>query len=101
MPDFSCFETADILSSQGKFKAASDVFLEAAKHTDNILEKAAIILSAVAALVSAGELDQAKKQLEYAKVLMATCLEAGTNPNEEDMMRIAIGIKFEEVNLMS
>jgi tetratricopeptide (TPR) repeat protein len=101
MSRFSGLETADILSSQGKFKAASEALLEAAKFTDNILKKGSITLSAVGALVAAGEYELAKKELEHVKVLMATCLETGANPNQDDMIRIAIGIKFEEANLIS
>lgn len=65
------FKEAMALRDQGKYKEAADVFLGLAKATDDLFEKAGMLLNLTHTLKASGSLGLAKTQLNAARELLS------------------------------
>lgn len=61
------FDKALALRDEGKYREAADLFLDLAKDTDNLFEKAGMLLNTTHALKGSGRFDLAKNQLDLVR----------------------------------
>jgi tetratricopeptide (TPR) repeat protein len=102
MTNSQLLDHACTLRDQGKFREARDAFLAAAKNTDNILEKAGILLNAVTTLREPNELELARKQLDTVRELLSDIKMSSLGPSDQDeLIRLTVGVEVEEAEIWS
>jgi tetratricopeptide (TPR) repeat protein len=90
------------LRDQGKFREAYDAFLAAAKNTDNILEKAGILLNASTTLTAACEYDLSRQQLDAVRELLLIAKQGTLSPSDQDeLLGLLVGLELEEAEISS
>lgn len=88
------------LKQEGKHNEAADLFLDLAKRTDNIFEKAGMLLNATNALKDSGRLDLAENQLQVVRELLVLPLGAALGAkDEEDRRALLIGVELEDARI--
>lgn len=94
------FGNALALRDAGKYKEAAKLFLDLAKDTDNLFEKAGMLLNATHALKGSGRLDLARNQLDLARQLLV--LPSGTalsGADDQNRQRLVIGAELEAARI--
>ncbi len=94
------FDKAVALRDEGRYAEAADLFLDLAKDTDNLFEKAGMLLNATHALKGSGRLDQATNQLELARELLS--LPQGVplgGADDENRRRLLIWLELEDARI--
>jgi tetratricopeptide (TPR) repeat protein len=90
------------LRGQGKFREAHDAFLAAAKNTDNILEKAGILLNASTTLTAAREYGLSRQQLDEVRELLLIAKQGTLSPSDRDeLLGLLVGLELEEAEISS
>jgi tetratricopeptide (TPR) repeat protein len=94
------FRDGIALRDQGKYKEAADVFQGLAKATDDLFEKAGILLNLTHTLKVSGRLDLAKSQLNAARELLSLPPNAVLgNADDENRRRLLIWAELEDVRI--
>lgn len=90
------------LRAQGKFREAYEEFLRAANNTENILEKAGILLNAVINLAQSDDFDNARTHLDKVRELLA--LLNPVNPNtldQNELLCVTVGVEIEKSEILT
>lgn len=88
------------LRDQGKYEEAADLLLGLAKATDDLFEKAGILLNLTHTLKASGKLDLAKSQLSTARELLSLPPNALlANTDDENRRRLLIWAELEDVRI--
>lgn len=96
------FEEAMALRDQGKFKEAADLLLSLAKATDDLFEKAGMLLNLTHTLKASGSLDLAKSQLNAARELLTLPPNAVLgNADDENRRRLLIWAELEDARIVA
>lgn len=94
------FKEAMALRDQAKYKEAADVFLGLAKTTDDLFEKAGMLLNLTHTLKASGRLDLAKSQLNAARELLSLPPNAVLgNADDENRRRLLIWAELEDARI--
>lgn len=94
------FKEAMALRDQGKYKEAADVFLGLAKATDDLFEKAGMLLNLTHTLKASGSLGLAKTQLNAARELLSLPPNAVLgNADDENGRRLLIWAELEDARI--
>jgi len=104
MTSRSLQERAETLRDCGKFKEAYDAFLDAAEHTDNIVEKADLVLNATTNLTQLHEFDAAREQLDRVRQLLSVSVlpnKTGNPPDQQNVRRLAVCVEIEEAEILA
>jgi tetratricopeptide (TPR) repeat protein len=94
------FQEAMTLRDQGKYKEAADLFLDLAKATDDLFEKAGMLLNLTHTLKASGSSGLAKTQLSAARELLSLPRNAALgNADEENRRRLLIWAELEDARI--
>jgi tetratricopeptide (TPR) repeat protein len=94
-------ETACTLREEAKFREAYGLFMLAASQTDNLLEKAVILLNAATNLTQANEQERSRNQLNQIRELLGSMNPSGFSKDEQDeFVRVTVGIEIEEAEVL-
>jgi tetratricopeptide (TPR) repeat protein len=90
------------LREQGKFREAYEEFLRAASNTDNILEKAGILLNAVTNLTQSADFETARNQLDKVRELLSLLNPINLNTFDQDeFLQVTVGIEIERSEILT
>jgi tetratricopeptide (TPR) repeat protein len=94
------FDKAVCLRQERKYREAAELFLDLSNRTDNVIEKAGMLLNVVQMFKEAGNLEQARRQLHAAREVLclpphARLLQA----DEENLRRLTIGVELESARI--
>jgi tetratricopeptide (TPR) repeat protein len=96
------FDKAMALRDEGKYKEAADLFLDLAKSTDNLFQKAGMLLNATHSLKGAGRLDLARNQLDAVRELVSFSPDAALGAVDVGNSRkLLIGIELEDARIFA
>jgi tetratricopeptide (TPR) repeat protein len=96
------FDKAMTLRDQGKYKEAADLFLDLAKATDDLFEKAGMLLNLTHTLKASGSLDLARSQLNTARELLSLPPNAVLgNADDENRRRLLIWAELEDARIVA
>ena len=96
------FDKAMALRDQGKYKEAADLFLDLAKATDDLFEKAGMLLNLTHTLKALGSLDLARSQLNAARELLSLPPNAVLgNADDENRRRLLIWAELEHARIVA
>jgi tetratricopeptide (TPR) repeat protein len=94
------FDQAVALRQEGKYREAADLFLELARDTEDLFEKAGLLLNVTQALQAAGRRDLAKNQLAAVRELLFRTADAVlSGADEENRRRLQIGVELEDARI--
>lgn len=94
------FGNALALRDAGKYKEAADLFLDLAKDTDNLFEKAGMLLNATHALKGSGMFDLARNQLDLAREMLSFPPGSALgNEDDENRRRLIIWAELEDARI--
>ena len=82
--DSQLLDKAYALCEEGKFREAYDVFVLAANHADNPLEKAGILLNATTNLTQSDEQVRSRNQLNKIRELLGTVNPLALSKDDQD-----------------
>jgi hypothetical protein len=102
MNPISPLEKADLLRASGNFKAAYETLGDVERRTDDVLDKANIVLNGVAILIQWDEFDLANERLGFARDLLALSEKGNSGGvRRREILRITVGIELGEVMVIS
>jgi tetratricopeptide (TPR) repeat protein len=95
-------EHASGLRDQGKFREAHEAFLEASKNTDNIVEKAGILLNDSTTLTSSGEFGASRQQLHSVRELISIAKEGTLSLSDQyEVLALLVFVEIEQAEILA
>jgi tetratricopeptide (TPR) repeat protein len=102
MTDSQLLDKACALREQAKFREAYGLFMLAANQTDNLLEKAGILLNAATTLTQSDEQERSRNQLNQIRGLLASMNPSAFSPDEQDeFIGVTVGVEIEEAEILA
>jgi tetratricopeptide (TPR) repeat protein len=99
MTNSQLLDHASALRKQGKFQEAYDTFLEAAKNTDDALEKVRILLHATTNLTQLHDFKKARAQLAEIRELLSVLNHPGLS--SDGFYFGTIGVEVEQAEILA
>jgi tetratricopeptide (TPR) repeat protein len=101
MTDSQSLDKACALREEGNFREAYGLFMLAANRTENLLEKAGILLNAATNLTQSDEHERSRNQLKQIRELLANMNPSALTSDEQDeFVRVIVGIEIEEAEVL-
>ena len=101
MTDSQSLDRACALRDEGNFHEAYRLFMLAANRTENLLDRAGILLNAATSLTQSNEQERARNQLKQIRELLGSMNRSGFSKDEQDeFVRVAVGIEIEEAEVL-
>jgi tetratricopeptide (TPR) repeat protein len=101
MTDSQSLDRAYALREEGNFREAYRLFMLAANRTENLLERASILLNAATNLTQSDEQERSRNQLKQIRELMGSMNPSGFTKDEQDeFVGVKVGIEIEEAEVL-
>jgi len=102
MTDSQSLDRAYALREEGNFREAYGLFMLAASRTENLLERAGILLNAATNLTQTDEQERSRNQLKQIRELLGSMNPSGFSKDEQDeFVRVTVGIEIEEAEVLA
>ena len=96
------FKKAVALTDEGNHRQAADLFFALAKNTDNLFQKACMLVYVAHALQQMGDSDSSRNQLETARNLLHHASDVAlSDADEEWRLSVLIGIELQESRMLA
>jgi tetratricopeptide (TPR) repeat protein len=101
MKDSQSLDRACSLREDGNFREACGLFMLAANRTENLLERAGILLNAATNLTQSDEQERSREQLKEIRELLGSLNPSAFTPDEQDeFIGVTVGIEIEEAEVL-
>jgi tetratricopeptide (TPR) repeat protein len=101
MTDSPSLDRANTLREEGNFREAYGLFMLAANRTENLLERAFLLLHAATNLTQSYEQERSRNQLKQIRELLGSMNPSGFSKDEQDeFVRVKVGIEIEEAEVL-
>jgi len=101
MTDSQSLERAYALREEGNFREAYGLFMLAANRTENLLERAGLLLNAATNLTQSDEQERSRNQLKQIRELLGSMNPSGFSKDEHDeFLGVTVGIEIEEAEVL-
>ncbi len=101
MTDSQSLDRAYALREEGSFREAYGLFMLAANRTENLLERAGILLNAATNLTQSDEQERSRNQLKQIRELLGSMNpSAFTSDEQDEFIRVTVGIEIEEAEVL-
>ena len=99
--DSQLLDKAWALREEAKFLDAYDFFMLAANQTDNLLERASILLHATTTLTQSGQQSRSRNQLKQIRELLETVdLSQLSKHKQDEHIHVLVGLEIEEAEIL-
>jgi hypothetical protein len=96
MTDSQSLDLAYALREKGNFREAYGLFMLAANRTENLLERAGILLNAATNLTQSDEQERSRNQLKQIRELLGSMNpSAFTSDEQDEFIRVTVSIEIE------
>jgi len=101
MTDSQLLDRAYALREEGNFREAYGLFMLAANRTEDLLERAGILLNAATNLTQSDEQERSRSQLKQIRELLGSMNPSTFTAEEQDeFIRVTVGIEIEEAEVL-
>jgi hypothetical protein len=91
---------ASYLRDQGRLREAADEFFRIAEDTNDVVDKAGVLLNAATTLRALGDFDHARRQLdEIRRLTPLSDIEPSTVVKDERILWLAISVEIEDADI--
>jgi len=101
MTDSQLLNKACALREEGNFREAYGLFMLAASQTEDLLERAGILLNAATNLTQSDEQERSRNQLKQIRELLGGMNpSAFTSDEQDEFIRVTVGLEIEEAEVL-
>jgi hypothetical protein len=102
MTDSQSLDKACALREEGNFREAYALFMFAANLTENLLERAGILLNAATNLTQSDEQERSRNQLKQIRELLGSMNpSAFTSDEQDEFIGVTVGVEIEEAEVLA